>query len=219
MIRAVFATIGLFGLLGACLFRGAGTLAWPEAWAMLAVFGGFTLAAFALLPEELLRERAAPGPGSDRRDMWLASLGFLGLYPGSFLVAGLDAGRSGSGVPLPLQLAGFGVFVAGYAFALWAMRANRFFATFVRIQQERGHQVVSQGPYARVRHPGYAGALAAHLALPFALGSPWALLPAGFGVALFVLRTAHEDRVLAEQLPGYREYQARVPWRLLPGVW
>lgn len=219
MIRAAFATIGLFVLIGACLFLGAGRLAWPAAWAVMALFAGFTLAAFVLLPEELLRERAAPSPGSDRRDMRLASVGFLGLYPGTFLVAGLDAGRSGSAVPPAGQVAAFAVFVAGYAFALWAMSANRFFATFVRIQEERGHHVVSRGPYARIRHPGYAGALAAHLALPFALGSPWALLPAGFGVALFVLRTAHEDRVLAEQLPGYRDYQARVPWRLLPGVW
>ncbi len=219
MIRAAFATIGFFVLLGACLFLSAGRLAWPAAWALLAVFGGFTLAAFALVPEDLVRERAAPGPGSDRRDMWLASLGFLGLYPGSLLVAGLDAGRSGSSVPLVGQAAGFLVFVAGYGFALWAMRTNRFFSTFVRIQEDRGHHVVSAGPYAWVRHPGYAGALAAHLALPFALGSPWALLPASFGVALFVLRTAHEDRLLSEQLPGYREYQARVPWRLLPRIW
>jgi len=57
------------------------------------------------------------------------------------------------------------------------------------------------------------------LALPFALGSIWALLPAALGTLFFVARTLREDRTLRERLVGYREYQARVRWRLLPGVW
>jgi protein-S-isoprenylcysteine O-methyltransferase Ste14 len=219
MIRAGLETIGLLAFIGGCLFVPAGRTGWPVAWAFIALFTAFALASFALVPPDLVRERAAPGPGSDPRDVRLASLGFVGLYPGTLIVAGLDAGRSGSSVPVPGQLLAFLVFAAGYGFALWAMRTNRFFTTFVRIQDERGHHVVSTGPYAWVRHPGYAGALLAHLALPLALGSPWALVPACFGLLLFALRTAHEDRVLSERLEGYREYRARVPWRLLPRVW
>jgi protein-S-isoprenylcysteine O-methyltransferase Ste14 len=168
-----------------------------------------------------MRERAAPGPGVDRVDVLVATLGYLGLYPGTFLVAGLDAVRFGPAIPIPqsAQITAFLVFALGYGFAFWAVRSNPFFATFVRIQEDRDHSVVSPGAYALVRHPGYAGALLAHLALPFALGSIWALVPAAVGTIFFVARTSREDRTLRDRLVGYREYQAQVRWRLLPGVW
>ena len=89
----------------------------------------------------------------------------------------------------------------------------------VRIQTERGHQVISTGPYRWVRHPGYAGALITYLATPFFLDSIWALLPALFLMVVLVVRTSLEDRTLQEELTGYREYAGRVRFRLLPGVW
>jgi protein-S-isoprenylcysteine O-methyltransferase Ste14 len=215
--RAAFGSILFLAFLAACLFGAAGRVAWPMGWAVLGVFGAMTAASFVLAPPGLLRERAAPGAGVDRGDALLASCGFLGLYPGTLIVAGLDATRPP--LALPVQLPAFAIFAAGYLFALWAVHVNPFFATFVRIQDDRGHRLVDTGPYAWLRHPGYAGALLAHLALPLALGSLRALVPAGIGVFLFVLRTGHEDRFLAEHLPGYREYQARTRWRLVPGVW
>lgn len=219
MIRAGLEASALLVFLGACLFASAGRISWPAGWAYLGIFATFTATTFAVVQPELIRERAAPGPDSDRKDALLASLGFLGLYPGTLIVAGFDAGRADSSIPLPGQALAFAVFTSGYGFALWAMRANAFFSTFIRIQDDRGHAVTTSGPYAWVRHPGYAGTIVAHLALPLALGSTWALLPALLGGLLFVFRTAREDRVLRERLGGYREYQARVRWRLVPGLW
>ena len=123
-------------------------------------------AAFAFLDPELIRERAAPGPGVDRGDVVLATLGFLALYPGTFVVAGLDAVRFGPALPMAqsVRVAALLVYASGYGFAYWAVYSNPFFATFVRIQEDRDHSVVSSGPYALIRHPGYAGALLAHLA-------------------------------------------------------
>jgi protein-S-isoprenylcysteine O-methyltransferase Ste14 len=191
------------------------------AWAVLGVYSVSKAAAFAFVDQDLMRERAAPGPGVDRRDVVLASLGYLGLYPATFVVAGLDAVRFGPAVSIPqsTQVTALLVFALGYGFAFWAVHSNPFFATFVRIQDDRDHSVVSSGAYALVRHPGYAGALLAHLALPFALGSIWALVPAAVGTLVFVARTSREDRTLRNRLAGYREYQTRVRWRLLPGVW
>jgi protein-S-isoprenylcysteine O-methyltransferase Ste14 len=191
------------------------------AWAVLGIYSVSKAAAFALLDPELIRERAAPGPGVDRGDVVLATLGYLALYPGTFVAAGLDAVRFGPAIPMSqsIQVPALLVYALGYAFAFWAVQSNPFFATFVRVQEDRDHTVVSSGPYALVRHPGYAGALLAHLAVPFALGSIWALLPASVGTLLFVARTSREDRTLRDRLVGYREYQARVRWRLLPGVW
>ena len=221
MIRAAALTVALFLLLAASLFGAAGQLSWPMAWAVLGVYSVSKAAAFAFVNPELIKERAAPGPGVDRGDVMLASLGYLGLYFGTFVVAGLDAVRFGPAIPIPqsIQVTALLVFALGYGFAFWAVRSNPFFATFVRIQDERAHSVISSGAYALVRHPGYAGVLLSHLALPFALGSIWALVPAAVGTIFFVARTSREDRMLRDRLAGYREYQTRVRWRLLPGVW
>jgi protein-S-isoprenylcysteine O-methyltransferase Ste14 len=57
------------------------------------------------------------------------------------------------------------------------------------------------------------------LAMPVLLDSLWALIPAALAAVLYILRTSLEDRYLAEGLPGYREYQERVRYRLIPGLW
>ena len=96
---------------------------------------------------------------------------------------------------------------------------NRFFSGMVRIQTERGHHVVSSGPYGWIRHPGYAGALLTYLATPFFLDSRWALLPAMFITIVLIIRTSLEDQTLQNELEGYRAYAERVRYRLMPGVW
>ncbi len=208
-------------LFGACLFGAAGSLSWPMGWAVLGIYSLPKAAALVFLDPELIRERTAPGPGVDRGDVVLATLGVLALYPATFAVAGLDAVRLGPALPMPqsIQVAALLVCALGYGFAYWAVFSNPFFATFVRIQEDRGHSVVSSGPYALVRHPGYSGVLLAHLAMPFAFGSIWTLLPSVLATVFFIARTSREDRTLGERLVGYREYQARVRWRLMPGVW
>jgi len=89
----------------------------------------------------------------------------------------------------------------------------------VRIQLDGGHEVHTRSPYALVRHPGYVGTIGFFAAVPFLLGSWLSLVPITAGVALHVLRTALEDRTLLAELPGYRDYAARVRYRLLPGIW
>jgi len=77
------------------------------------------------------------------------------------LVAGLDARWDWSaGFPLVVELVGLGLIVAGYVLGSWALIENAWFSGTVRVQPERGHEVVSSGPYRWVRHPGYLGTLA-----------------------------------------------------------
>ena len=136
------------------------------------------------------------------------------------LVIGLDA-LYGWSAPfsMPVKLLALACILAGYALGAYALIENRFFSGMVRIQTERGHQVVSSGPYCWIRHPGYAGAMVTYLATPFFLDSIWALLPTLFVLTAMVVRTSLEDRTLQEELDGYREYAGRVRYRLLPGVW
>ena len=109
---------------------------------------------------------------------------------------------------------------AGYGLAFWAMRVNRFFSSVVRIQSDRGQYVVTTGPYRWIRHPGYLAGIVIIVASGIALGS-WlatAILVV-FGLPFLLHRAITEDRVLQVELPGYRDYAARVRWRVLPGIW
>jgi protein-S-isoprenylcysteine O-methyltransferase Ste14 len=135
--------------------------------------------------------------------------------------AGLDVGRlhwTGRLSASVYVLAYIG-YAAGCAVMMWAMRVNRFFSSVVRIQTERGHRVIDTGPYAWVRHPGYVGALLYVPCTALTLGSLWALLPAAAISAALIVRTHLEDETLQSELPGYRDYAARVRWRLVPGLW
>jgi protein-S-isoprenylcysteine O-methyltransferase Ste14 len=99
------------------------------------------------------------------------------------------------------------------------MSANRFFSPVVRVQRERGHTVVDRGPYAIIRHPGYAGMTILAVGGALLLGSFAALAPALIFAALVLRRVFFEDAFLKENLEGYREYSERVRFRLVPGIW
>jgi protein-S-isoprenylcysteine O-methyltransferase Ste14 len=136
------------------------------------------------------------------------------------LVAALDHANAWT-APLPIlaNLVGLLLCVVGYGVTVWALVENRFFTSLVRIQTERGHEVCDSGPYRLIRHPGYAGNLLGVVGIPLLLDSAWAWLAAGLALASTLLRTALEDRMLMEDLPGYRAYAGRVRSRLFPGIW
>jgi len=221
MLRPVILAGLYFFFLAAILFGSAGHVDWPMAWALLAVYLAFIIIAFFVVEPDLIQERSHIRAGVKRWDLVLASLSFVWFSPVTLLVAGLDAERFewSPSFPAAVQLLALAVFVLGTAIGCWAEATNKFFSTFVRIQTERGHCVIIDGPYAHVRHPGYAGTIFASIALPLLLGSLWALVPAFVGSCLLALRTLLEDRTLMEELGGYTEYASRVRWRLLPGMW
>lgn len=220
MTRSLLQALGLGAVLAAALVVPAGTLDWPMGWAFLGVYVAFSIAGFLVLPADLIVERSRVPADAKRGDLVLAGLSFFLLMPGALVVCGIDARFGGSPeLPLAIRASALAVFALGYAFSLWAASSNPFFSAVVRIQRERGHQVVASGPYAFVRHPGYAGPVVGHLFLPIALGSLWGLVPAVCGVAFLMLRTLYEERTLQKDLPGYREYALRVRWRLIPRVW
>jgi protein-S-isoprenylcysteine O-methyltransferase Ste14 len=120
---------------------------------------------------------------------------------------------------IPAKIIALVIILAGNALGSYALFENRFFSGIVRIQTERGHQVISTGPYRWMRHPGYAGVLLLYLATPIFLDSRWAFLPALFLTVVLLIRTNLEDKALQNELEGYWAYANRVRYRLLPGVW
>lgn len=219
LIREVLSVAGM----GAALFWSAGRLDWWPAWASLAVMAFWTAAnAFIVLRHNpaLLAERLGPRQGEKRWDAAIVPL--MGLVTlARYILAGLDQ-RHGwtGGLPMAAQLVALALCALGYdVLFVWAIAANTFFSRIVRIQPERGHTVVTGGPYRWVRHPAYAGALLYELAVSILLASWPSLIASGVSALLLILRTTLEDRTLQAELPGYAEYARRVRYRLLPGVW
>jgi protein-S-isoprenylcysteine O-methyltransferase Ste14 len=215
--------IGALVVFGAILFLAAGRLDWLAGWAYLGM-NALTQAvsALVLIPRrpDMLAERSRVREGTKGWDRFLAPAIVIVGALAVLITAGLDV-RFGWTAPIGIGLWGLALAFAFLCqmFVLWAMASNPFFATTVRIQDDRGHTVVSGGPYRLVRHPGYLGSIFYNLAIPLALGSLWTFLPAILTIVLLVARTGLEDRTLKAELPGYRDYAAVVGYRLLPGVW
>lgn len=223
------AMIAQFALVIVCLpaviFLAAGTLRWWNAWAYYATALVWALAsrvAVAFRHPDLLLERGTSMKAHDATsgDRLIVVLAALALPTVGLVVAGLDH-RLGwtPALPAAASIAGLVMLAAGYALGAWAMAVNRYFSAVVRIQKERGHTVVSTGPYRLVRHPSYAGGLLATLGIPLLLGSQWAFVPALGVIVLVFVRTAREDRTLQRDLPGYAAYARTTRSRLVPGVW
>ena len=209
-------------ILDGLLFISAGRLNWVEGW----IFSSFYIISTLIMvlwalrkDPELMKERQKRGNNIKRWDKVI-----IGIYTPTLIallvIASLDAGRfEWSSIPLGLQVIGFVGFIPALAIPWWAMAVNTYLSSYARIQNDRGHQVITTGPYRYVRHPLYAGLIIFVLCIPLFLGSWWALIPSGMIVLLFIIRTMLEDKMLQEELNGYKDYTQQVRYRLLPGVW
>ena len=207
----------------ALLFVTAGTVAWPAAWAYLvtisAVMAVYAVIIVRLHPELIEERRNPPADAKSWDKPFVVIVGMVG--PVVFvLLAGLDHRFGWTGPTAAwVQVVGILAVAAGGMITNYAVAANRFFSSVVRIQRDRGHQVIDAGPYRYIRHPGYAGSMVHMIGVSFALGSRVALAAAIVFCLVLAARTALEDRTLRRELDGYADYARRVRFRLLPGVW
>jgi protein-S-isoprenylcysteine O-methyltransferase Ste14 len=207
--------------MGLLLFLSAGTVDYWQAWVYLVLFFGLS----AVITRDLMRHdpallvrRMKGGPTAERRPrqqviMLGASLGFIALL----VVPALDFRFKWSVVPLGGVIFADALFVLGFGFIGRVYRENTYTSATIEVVQ--GQKVISTGPYAVVRHPMYASALLYLIGTPPALGSYWGLLALVFLLPFLVWRLVDEEQVLARELPGYTAYQARVRYRLVPGIW
>ena len=209
-------------VMGVVLFLSAGRLDWPAAWIFLGLYVLviLTVGVWAIRKNpEVVNERGKIAHNAKSWDKILMTIYTVMLFA-LFAVAGLDAGRFGwSVMPIALQVMGVIGLVLAMAVTYWAMASNPFLSTIVRIQDDRGHYVVTTGPYRYVRHPMYAMMFFMYPGIALELGSWWALIPAAVIVIVIVIRTALEDKTLQAELPGYTAYAQRVRYRLVPGIW
>ncbi len=207
------------------LFGSSGRLNWGMAWVYIGMTTAFTVGSRIIMLREnpdLITERAEFLDKGDTKS-WDKTLMPLVAILGPIvmlIVAGVDMRFGWSPkLPLTIQVTALIITALGCFLGVWATVVNKFFSAVVRIQRERGHAVVTSGPYQYVRHPGYTGGIVANFATPLMPGSLWALVPAVLVNCLLIVRTALEDSTLQEELEGYRDYAGRVLYRLILGLW
>lgn len=221
-LRAIFASLIWFVLMGALIFWPAGTFAFAGGWTLLIlwVIGGWVITAWlAKRSPTLLQERLRP-PIQRGQQSWdqIWILLFICVFCGWLAVMGWDAKRTGfHAVPPWGQALGGLAFVLSMLGGWWAFSANAFAAAVVKIQE--GQKVIDTGPYAMVRHPMYAAALLLFAGVPLLLGSWLGLLLAPVLIVGMAWRAAQEEKALRRDLAGYDEYARRVRHRLIPGIW
>jgi protein-S-isoprenylcysteine O-methyltransferase Ste14 len=220
-IKAFGGLLFLLLVMAALLFIPAGTLAYWQAWVFLAVYFAASLAITLYLMKKdpaLLERRMSGGPAAEKEPiqkiiMSFVSLGFIGL----FVLAALDHRFAWSHMPPYAALAGDALVVLGWLGIFFVFRENAFASATIELAPDQ--KVISTGPYALVRHPMYAGGLVMFLGISIALGSWWGLLVLAAMMPALLWRLLDEEKFLARNLTGYREYQKRVRYRLIPRVW
>jgi protein-S-isoprenylcysteine O-methyltransferase Ste14 len=219
LIKTVIIRFGLsLVFLFAMFFIPAGTLSYWHAWLYLIVL--FTPLCFVVVyllknePDLLVRRMNFKEP--EKEQQLIIKLSYLPFLLAYFL-PGLDFRFGWSNVPVWLVILSAVLVLAGYLFVVNVFRENRYASRVVEVEKDQS--VISTGPYALVRHPMYLGVAVMYLFSPLALGSYWAVIPALFTIPVLVFRLLNEEKVLARDLKGYPEYQAKVKYHLFPGIW
>ncbi|MCA9928322.1 MAG: isoprenylcysteine carboxylmethyltransferase family protein [Anaerolineales bacterium] len=219
--RRIATVILTFAIIYSLMFWAAGSLKWAAAWVfvIISVLNTLTIGIYvAWRNPELINER---GRKSDKTKSWdkIFSAVFAPMIFLTPITAGFDFRFSWSDMPMIITILAYIGVMPGLILPYWAMLANKFLVTTVRLQEERDQYVVQNGPYRFVRHPMYTGAVLTYLTMPLALGSWWALIPGGIAIVSIIVRTALEDKTLQNELPGYTEYAKNTRYRLIPGLW
>jgi protein-S-isoprenylcysteine O-methyltransferase Ste14 len=224
LLKMIVQSLVFAVVLGLLLFLPAGTLAWPQAWVFMILFIACSEATGVWLLKTdpaLLAARMKSPLSADQKPRDRAVIAAILILLCAWLVfIALDARRFGwSQTPLWAQMLGALLILAAFHGWVGVLKSNSFAAVTVQLQQERGQTVISTGPYAVVRHPMYAYALLFMIGVPLLLGSLWGLLGVVLFIPLLAARTLGEEAMLMDGLPGYRDYTAKVRYRLVPGVW
>lgn len=219
----VLQLVAVFLVFAFALFLPAGTLAWPAGWIFLILFFGSMLFIYAWLylhNPGLLRERTHLWTTDQQAWDKILFPVLLAFFLAWLVLMPLDAVRfHWSALPVWLQASGALLLFFSFYLLFMTFRENAYLSPVIRIQEERGQTVISTGPYHYVRHPMYCAILLLILGTSLLLGSAYGILLGLAGIALLARRAVLEERALEKAFPGYRDYQARVKYRLVPYIW
>lgn len=219
--RAFTATAKFLVVLALLIFLPAGSIRYWQGWLF---WVNFAVCCFAFTPyflkhdPALLERRLRAGPAAEREPTQKRIQTFASIFVSAiFVVSAFDYRMGWSSVPTSVVVFGNVLVAIGFWLIFWVFRANSFASSTIELSA--GQRVIDTGPYALVRHPMYAAAIALFFGVPLALGSYWGLLILLPLAATLVIRLLDEETFLGRSLPGYAEYRAKVRYRLIPGLW
>jgi protein-S-isoprenylcysteine O-methyltransferase Ste14 len=219
--KTVVGFIQLSAVIAVSLFLSAGSLDFWQAWIYLGVFTGCNLLLtvyMAVYDQKLLESRLSSGPDAEKQESQKTITGLINLCLYTlFILPGLDFRFQWSHVPTELVIFANVLVSIAFLIIFSVFKESSYTSAIVEVSAEQ--QVISTGPYSIVRHPMYLGVLLLFLVTPIALGSFWTLLVFIPFTILFGLRLLDEEKFLADNLLGYREYCQKTQYHLLPLIW
>ena len=217
-IRAISRFSAGLLLVGGLLLIPAGTWNYPQGWLLIGILFVPMFAAGLVMmrrnPELLKKRLSVREEQTEQRRVILFS-GIMFLI--AFIAAGLSFRHGWLMLPVPVSLIATIVFLAAYGLYAEVLRENTYLSRTVEVQENQ--KVIDTGLYGLVRHPMYMATVFLFLAMPLVLGSVISFLIMLAYIPIITKRIRNEEQVLAEGLPGYREYMEKVKYRLVPFVW
>ena len=193
-------------LVAALLFIPAGTVHFWNAWALIyALFIPMFIAGIFMF----FKAKQAGQKG-------VIALSGL-MFTAAFVLAGLGHRFGWYMLPRIVCILGIGWLLIGYGYFALVLMENEYLSRTVEVQE--GQRVVDTGVYATVRHPMYSATLVIFLAMPVILGSVFSFVIMLGYVPIIVARIRGEEALLEQELAGYREYEQKVRYRLIPHIW
>lgn len=164
---------------------------------------------------DLLKKRI-DGKETDKTQRGVVAFSGLVFLLG-FITAGLDFRFGWSNVSSLITVISSVIFILSYLLYAEVMRENAYLSRKIEVTENQ--TVVSTGLYAVVRHPMYATTVLMFLMIPLILGSLVSLVIFLVYPFIIAVRINNEEKLLLEQLSGYKEYKQKVKYRLIPFVW
>ena len=97
------------------------------------------------------------------------------------------------------------------------LRENTFLSRTIEVNDNQ--KVIDTGMYSIVRHPMYTITIVLFLMMPLILGSVISFVIFLVYPFIIVKRIKNEEKVLEKDLVGYKEYEKKVQYRLIPYIW
>jgi len=220
-VRATVQSVIALLAFGVLLFVPAGTLHYWQAWVFLAVFTIASLYSAVYLFRKnpaVVERRMRAGPKAETRPVQKVVTSAISIVFIAVLVfSALDHRFGWSPVPPAVSLIGDALVAIGLGIAIFTVNQNSYAAANIAVEETQ--TVTSTGLYGIVRHPMYMGGLIMFAGIPLALDSCWGLAVLVPVVIAVVVRIADEEKLLNQELAGYREYASKVHHRLVPYVW
>jgi protein-S-isoprenylcysteine O-methyltransferase Ste14 len=220
-VRATVQSVIALLAFGVLLFVPAGTLHYWQAWVFLAVFTIASLYSAVYLFRKnpaVVERRLRAGPQAETRAVQKVVTSAISIVFIALLVfSALDHRFGWSPVPPAISLIGDALVAIGLGIAMFTVNQNSYAAANIAVEETQ--TVTSTGLYGIVRHPMYMGGLIMFAGIPLALESCWGLAVLVPVVVAVVVRIADEEKLLNQELAGYREYASKVHHRLVPYVW